>query len=57
MRFIGFLLLLAGAVTYVLPTYFGLSFKFMDVLGSNRDMFAAGLGLIGISLMLFGGRR
>lgn len=60
MRALGFLLLLAGAAIYVLPHYFGLSFKFMDVLGSasNRDMFAGALGLIGIALMLFGsGRR
>lgn len=59
MRALGFLILLAGAAIYVLPHYFGLSFKFLDVLGSssNRDMFAAALGLIGISLMLFAGRR
>jgi hypothetical protein len=55
MRALGILLLLAGAGIYLLPQY-GISFRFIDMLGDQRPMFAGGLALIGLSLLLFSGR-
>ena len=45
-----------GAGTFALP-YVGLQFKFMQFLGNQQPIAAIGCALVGVSLILFGGRR
>ncbi len=54
-RGLGAMMFFFGAGGFVLP-FFGLQFKLLNLLGESQSYVAGALAIVGILVMIFGGR-